>query len=49
MGISMVSLGDGKVQLMHSFYNVSIGINEERIRVLTVNLFHIPGKVSRGR
>lgn len=24
MGITMVSLGDGKVQLLHSFYNVSI-------------------------
>lgn len=26
MGISMVSLGDGKVQLMHSFYNVSMSL-----------------------
>lgn len=24
MGITMVSLGNGKVQLLHSFYNVSI-------------------------
>lgn len=24
MGITMISVGDGKVQLMHSFYNVNI-------------------------
>lgn len=28
MGVTMVSLGNGKVQLLHSFYNVSDGVSE---------------------
>lgn len=33
MGITMISVGDGKVQLMHSFYNVN-EMNELSLGVL---------------
>lgn len=31
MGITMVSVGDGKVQLMHSFYNVSCPLSPSNL------------------
>lgn len=50
MGISMVSLGDGKVQLMHSFYNVSADHFEPiRRRCLTLFFSFPTGQVTRGR
>ena len=46
MGITMVSLGDGKVQLLHSFYNVIIK-NQVFFSICSMIYFFITGQVSR--
>lgn len=38
MGITMVSLGNGKVQLLHSFYNVSIINLATCCNILMINI-----------